>query len=188
MTKTLSALQFITGVCLLSGCAFINPYDSEFSCPETSKGKCVSVNRAYNDATANSTSHFGEAKTDRSDEHKEGENVPVVEEVCSQHSPGDDSLSGNSACSKKAKSADPARESKETQNYNRYRSALYDKFGNLLKEPKTPIVAPPKTMRVLLLPYTGQENEFYMMRYVYFFVDNARWILGDSVTSNDEEE
>ena len=43
-------------------------------------------------------------------------------------------------------------------------------------------------MRVLLLPYTGQENEFYMMRYVYFFVDNARWILGDSVTSNDEEE
>jgi len=26
------------------------------------------------------------------------------------------------------------------------------------------------------------------MRYVYFFVDDARWILGDSVMSNDEEE
>ena len=134
MTKTLSALQFITGFCLLSGCAFINPYDSEFSCPETSKGKCVSVNRAYNDATANSTSHFGEAKTDRSDEHKEGENVPVVEEVCSQQSPGDDSLSGNSACSKKEKSANPARESKETQNYNRYNFELTLKLYQQLKQ------------------------------------------------------
>ena len=188
MTKTLGALQFITGVCLLSGCALINPYDSEFSCLETSKGKCISVNGAYNDSKDNNALYFEEAKTDRSDEHKEGEYVPMVEEACLQHSPGDDSLSYNSACSKKSKSTDPTKKSKETQNYNRYRSALYDKFGNLLKEPKTPIVAPPKTMRVLLLPYTGQENEFYMMRYVYFFVDNARWILGDSVMANDEEE
>ena len=188
MTKTLGAIQFITGVCLLSGCAIINPYDSEFSCPETSKGKCISVNGAYNDSKDNTALHSEEAKTERSDEHKEREDVLVVEEGCSQLSSGDNSLSDNSVCSKKTKSTEPAKESKETQNYNRYRSALYDKFGNLLKEPKTPIVAPPKTMRVLLLPYTGQENEFYMMRYVYFFVDNARWVLGDSVTSNDEEE
>lgn len=188
MTKVLCAIQFITGVCLLSGCAILNPYDSDFSCPETSKGKCVSVNSAYKEATSNTTSQFGEAKTDKPDEHKEGEDIPAVEDACSQHLQSDDSLPGDSTCGKKAKNAESPKGSKETQNYNRYRSALYDKFGNLLKEPKTPIVAPPKTMRVLLLPYTGQENEFYMMRYVYFFVDDARWILGDSVMSNDEEE
>jgi len=76
----------------------------------------------------------------------------------------------------------------EERNYNQYRSSLFDKFNGLLKEPKTPIVAPPKVMRVLLLPYTGQENEFYMLRYVYFFVDKPRWILGDSVTADGEDE
>ena len=66
-------------------------------------------------------------------------------------------------------------------------SALFDKFSGLLKEPVTPVVAPPKTMRVLLLPYTGQDNEFYMLRYVYFFVDEPRWFMGDSVSSGEEE-
>ena len=152
MTKALSAISFITGFSLLSGCAIINPYDSEFSCPETSsRGKCISVNSAYKEASSSSTSYFTETKTDKPDEQKDGE-------------------------------------TRETQNYNHYRSALYDKFGKLLKEPKTPVVSPPKTMRVLLLPYTGQDNEFYMMRYVYFFVDESRWILGDSLSSGDDEE
>ena len=82
----------------------------------------------------------------------------------------------------------PVNGNNEEKSFNRYRSALYDKFSGLLKEPKTPIVAPPKVMRVLLLPYTGQENEFYMLRYVYFFVDKPRWILGDSVIADGEDE
>ncbi len=89
---------------------------------------------------------------------------------------------------KAATTATPVSGNIEEKNYNRYRSALYDKFSGLLKEPQTPIVAPPKVMRVLLLPYTGQENEFYMLRYVYFFVDKPRWILGDSVTAEGEDE
>jgi conjugal transfer pilus assembly protein TraV len=84
--------------------------------------------------------------------------------------------------------ATPIAGNPEERNYNQYRSALFDKFSGLLKEPKTPIVAPPKVMRVLLLPYTGQENEFYMLRYVYFFVDKPHWILGDSVTADGEDE
>jgi len=87
-----------------------------------------------------------------------------------------------------ATAAPPIAGNTEERNYNQYRSALFDKFSDLLKEPKTPIVAPPKVMRVLFLPYTGQENEFYMLRYVYFFVDKPRWILGDSVTAIGEDE
>ena len=70
---------------------------------------------------------------------------------------------------------------------NRYRAALLDTFTGLLKEPVTPVVAPPKTMRVLILPYTGQDNELNMVRYVYFFVDEPRWLLGDTIMSGEEE-
>ena len=70
---------------------------------------------------------------------------------------------------------------------NRYRAALLDTFTGLLKEPVTPVVAPPKTMRVLILPYTGQDNELNMLRYVYFFVDEPRWLLGDTIMSGEEE-
>ena len=35
----------------LCGCsAVLNPYESNFSCPETEKGKCVSVQKAYSDS------------------------------------------------------------------------------------------------------------------------------------------
>jgi conjugal transfer pilus assembly protein TraV len=35
----------------LCGCsAVLNPYQSNFSCPETEKGKCVSVQKAYSDS------------------------------------------------------------------------------------------------------------------------------------------
>jgi conjugal transfer pilus assembly protein TraV len=186
--KAFRAISFITGFSLLSGCAIINPYDSEFSCPETSsRGKCVSVNNAYKEASTSNVLNLAETKADKPDEQKDGESNQS-EEDCSQHLNSDDPVNGDNLCAKNRKNADSTKDSKETQNYNRYRSALYDKFGKLLKEPKTPVVSPPKTMRVLLLPYTGQENEFYMMRHVYFFVDEPRWILGDSVSSSDDEE
>ena len=53
---------------------------------------------------------------------------------------------------------------------NDYQEALYKELAGLLKEPITPVVAPPKVMRVLLLPYKGDANELYMLRYIYFFV------------------
>jgi conjugal transfer pilus assembly protein TraV len=71
--------------------------------------------------------------------------------------------------------------------YDRYRTALFEKFSGLLQEPVTPLVSPPKTMRVLLLPYRGRDNELYMLRYVYFFVDEPRWLLGDAVSAGEEE-
>ncbi|MDO3380353.1 TraV family lipoprotein [Geoalkalibacter halelectricus] len=60
-----------------------------------------------------------------------------------------------------------------------YQEALYGRLAGLLRDPETPMVAPPKVMRVLLLPYRGDGNELYMPRYTYFFVDEPRWILGD---------
>lgn len=59
-----------------------------------------------------------------------------------------------------------------------YKESLFNKLTQLLKEPKTPILAPPKIVRVMILPYqdtTGKE--FYSARYVYTIVDEPQWIL-----------
>lgn len=154
MKKTLIVIVMLT----MSGCSLLNPYESSFSCPDTSKGKCVSVQTAYSES-ANGARPVKEALVAHATEDGGSENM----------------------------TATPHPLSKENGTYNRYRTALFDKFSGLLKEPVTPVVAPPKTMRVLLLPYTGQDNEFYMLRHVYFFVDEPRWLLGDSVSSGEEE-
>jgi conjugal transfer pilus assembly protein TraV len=58
-----------------------------------------------------------------------------------------------------------------------YRAALLNRITGLLKEPETPMVAPPRVMRVLLLPYKGDGGELFMPRYAYLFVDSPTWIL-----------
>lgn len=162
----------------LSGCALLNPYESDFSCPEGNKGKCVSVQQAYEDNGAVSAKVKGDATKEGrcTSKYSDVDGAMPFETVCS-----DPQLATTSA------PAAVAAVNPEDRNYNHYRSALFEKFNGLLKEPVTPVVAPPKAMRVLLLPYTGQENEFYMLRYVYFFVDEPRWILGDSVLEEEEE-
>jgi conjugal transfer pilus assembly protein TraV len=60
-----------------------------------------------------------------------------------------------------------------------YEQALYGRMTDLLQAPSTPVVVPPKVMRVLMLPYEGEDSELYMLRYAYIFVDRPRWVLTD---------
>lgn len=64
---------------------------------------------------------------------------------------------------------------------NAYQDSLYKKLAGLLDEPTTPVIAPPKVMRVLFLPYKGTEKELFMYRYVFFVVDDYSWVLGDNM-------
>ncbi|MDA8172850.1 MAG: TraV family lipoprotein [Nitrospiraceae bacterium] len=63
-----------------------------------------------------------------------------------------------------------------------YQSALYGRLNGLLKSPVSPMVVPPQVMRVLILPYTGRDNELYMERYVYLFLSGPKWLLNDAVS------
>jgi conjugal transfer pilus assembly protein TraV len=144
-------LLFVLAI-LLAGCASIlNPYESDFQCPDTDRGKCVSVQDAYTES----------AKKNYAKEHKD--------ELKSEKPNEGDAL-----------------ESQHKKN-NDYQEALYKELAGLLKEPLTPMVAPPKVMRVLLLPYKGDSNELYMIRYVYFFVEEPKWILGDYLSGAGNE-
>ena len=58
-----------------------------------------------------------------------------------------------------------------------YKKALYREVTNLLDKPKTPLVLPPKTVRVLILPYKDSTNTLYMQRYLYFFASQPEWVL-----------
>jgi conjugal transfer pilus assembly protein TraV len=77
----------------------------------------------------------------------------------------------------KTQPTDPAKEGLvPTSGEKTYQEGVYKKLAGLLEEPKTPLIAPPKVMRVLLLPYKN-DRDLYMYRYAYFVVDDFRWVL-----------
>ena len=61
----------------------------------------------------------------------------------------------------------------ETQN-SRYRE-----IAELLDAPEAPLLKPPKVLRVLLLPYRGENNELFMSRWAYLEVEPSQWVLSD---------
>jgi len=69
-----------------------------------------------------------------------------------------------------------------------YQNARNRKLSEMLKDPTTPIVAPPRVMRVLLLPYKSDSNDLFMPRYAYFFVDQPQWVFGNYMTNMTEED
>jgi len=134
----------------LTACAStLNPYQGEFECPYAEKGKCVSIQDAYQE-----------------------------------------SLLSFDAKKKTGKEKEPA---KEDIVYNeietRYTTELFGRLSSLLKEPKSPLVVPPKVVRVMILPYqSGEGKEFYSARYVYVLVEEPRWILQNLKTLPPEEQ
>lgn len=55
--------------------------------------------------------------------------------------------------------------------------ARYKTITEFLEEPQQPLLLPPKTLRVLMLPYEGRDGELFMPRYVYLQVEDARWLV-----------
>jgi conjugal transfer pilus assembly protein TraV len=77
----------------------------------------------------------------------------------------------------RTQSMDPAKAALlPTTGEKAYQEGVYKKLAGLLDEPKTPLIAPPKVMRVLLLPYKN-DRDLYMYRYAYFVVDDFRWVI-----------
>ena len=55
----------------------------------------------------------------------------------------------------------------------------YRLVSELLEEETKPLLQPPKILRVLLLPYKGEDEELFMSRYVYLKVEDSQWVLTD---------
>lgn len=70
-------------------------------------------------------------------------------------------------------------ESLATSSREQAQNKRYKTVAGLLKETKKPLLQPPKILRVLLLPYRGEDDELFMSRYVYVKIEASRWILTD---------
>ena len=57
-------------------------------------------------------------------------------------------------------------------------AARLSRLTELLKEPRTPMIEPPRILRVLILPYKG-DGDLFMARYAYLQVESAQWLLSD---------
>jgi len=56
-------------------------------------------------------------------------------------------------------------------------TSRYKALADLLEAPETPVLNPPKILRVLLLPYKGENNELFMTRYAYLEIEPSQWVL-----------
>ncbi|MGA3282651.1 MAG: type IV conjugative transfer system lipoprotein TraV [Smithella sp.] len=168
----------IATILYLWGCgAILNPYKDDFSCPGYDKGKCIKVAGAYKESLQkkkNDTLSEKENKAACEKCRKEAKNNNVSEDTyCTACS----SAETNDVERKRLKA-----ESSETE----YRKAVNQKLVSMLKEPNTPLLAAPQIMRVLILPYRGDQNELYMMRYVYLLTDDPKWVIGNYLIDPEE--
>ncbi len=61
-----------------------------------------------------------------------------------------------------------------------YQKSVLSRLTALLDDPVTPLVAPAQVLRILILSYPSQENNLFMPREIYTFVDEPKWVLGGS--------
>lgn len=143
-----------------TGCTVFNPYEDTFACPEREKGKCVSVEDAYNESLQG-VDETGSCQT------KVTRRGRIVEGESTDKSQKD----GDSGC-----------KSDEGSNIElTYQRQVFKKLSGLLEKPITPLMVPSKVMRVLFLPYKDEGNRLYMTRYIYCIVDEAQWVIGNKL-------
>lgn len=153
MNKTILAAAAAS--LLLSGCSIFAPYDSEFQCERSRDyGKCTDVAGAYSDALGG---EMGGHPMEEPDSAKKKKKKGEAEEPIRTRE--DDQLA--------------------QQSFNRYKSAEYGEMANLIEKPVTPVVAPPKVLRSLVVAYATPEKTLYLPRYVYFFVSEGSFVMGD---------
>lgn len=152
----------LIGVVSLSGCA-LTPYEEDFACEGTEDyGRCVSVEGAYEQAVTGVPQ--GTKITRDHDEEDEGDGFYEDEF-------DDESL----AAEKEEAGVD------ETSRYVSYRASVYSKLKRMVKEPVTPMVKQPEVVRTLVLNYQSEieGTPLFMHRYVYFFGDKPKWVMGE---------
>ncbi|MDA8403509.1 MAG: type IV conjugative transfer system lipoprotein TraV [Desulfobacteraceae bacterium] len=144
---------------VLSGCsALVSPYSTTFQCPDSDKGKCVSVQTAYDESI--------------------DANPLVKNPTCEACDKEKNEKNAEKADGEKADTA------AANIKYD-YQDVLYKKLTSIIDAPGTPMVIPPDVVRVLIPSYTGTDNELFSARYVYFFATEPKWSMSASTESEE---
>lgn len=60
-----------------------------------------------------------------------------------------------------------------------YEKEVKEKVVRLLAKPPTPVKVPDTILRVLILPYVGSDGSLNTMKYVFFKVEEGKWVIGN---------
>lgn len=159
MRKNPSSLAAV--LLALAGCETLVPYDSEFACAQSHDfGKCMDVQTAYDDARAN-------ASTEPAPTQQPG----------GQYRPGQ--LPRTLPKGPVERRGALVRETLLTEDpATRLRDARYRELAGLIENPVTPLVQAPRVLRTLIVSYSAGDA-LYMPRYVYYFAEEAKFVLGE---------
>ena len=139
----------------LSGCGgllgqLVNPYEENFKCrTRDDAGKCIDTSSAYKEARFPDVNASETSCTNAS-----GDTIPCPP-------------------------ATTAESAKTNINQLTAQNSRYKALTELMQEPERPMLEPPKIMRVLMLPYKGENDELFMTRYVYLKLKESQWVLTD---------
>ncbi|WP_042857956.1 TraV family lipoprotein [Dickeya sp. NCPPB 3274] len=144
---------FIFAMCLfLSGCKIL-PYKDDFSCKlEDAYGKCISSEKAYEEAVTGKD--FGHQITTAG--VKDDPKASAAKTAASVPSSAVGSAS-----------------------YGTYRERVYSQLSKLIEQPKTPVIKPAKVVRTLILAYSPSMDgtTSYMPRYAYSILEGSQFVL-----------
>lgn len=150
----------ITLLVILSGCAgILNPYSSEFTCPQKEKGKCAPVKEVYDESKQSPLT---------------GEEKEVTERVCGYRENCDMAFESCWDCIEITKKVVTGKKEAPSDEYTAMKHRI---LAGLMKTPPVPMVLPPKVLRIAVFPYVDNENDLYTMRYIYIFADSPSWVI-----------
>lgn len=165
-------LFVIIALFAICSCATV-PYSNKFQCPCTYSGLCESIQTAYQDSVHNFNPELFDknwVKKQRKWEKKNAELIRARKKAGIKTETVDEKL---------AKFHNATSSTHSDSGYD-YRKELFDELKELLSEPEKPIVVPPKVVRVLVLSTLAKdtyEKIFVSPHYVYFMLDQPRWLL-----------
>lgn len=142
---------------VLSGCGGLVPYGDELACPGTFKGKCQPIEDAYQDSVAGIDPRmYDEEWLEHKKEWNE-KNKALIEarKKLSKSGMGGIGHEGEAPT---------------------YRKELFHELRQVIEEPETPMVIPPRVVRGLVLNVAEGEM-FVPSHYVYFMLDKPKWVL-----------
>ena len=149
-------------VALLSGCASFLPYEDDFACKNDDHGKCIHPEAAYREAVAATSPDVGSGEVEVSTKRRV--------KAGQKNRQGPDLVLASGG-------------------YEGYQDAIYDQLSVMIDEPVTPMVAPAKTVRTLILPYADEnaQGRLYMPRYVFSLLEGPKFVLGDYLMNGERD-
>jgi len=172
LSRGWKAVLLIFALSFLGCASILNPYKDDFACPDFDRGRCVHVEEAHRQSLQ---SRGG---------RDSGMHCAACREEAGRKGFGEKQYC--TGCMKGEKENGTARRRDIAAADSEAAGSMYQeevkrKLTGLLRMPNAPILAPPKVVRILVLPYRGDGNELFMMRHIYFMADEPRWVLGENL-------